>query len=401
MKVYPAYSISIGNIKYNVFKNLLGVDSVTMIKADGTALSNVGLFSVSGISWMHLLRKRMPVANDFANAVVDVQNVVLNFPQSQYIFQCEQLHASVPDSEIVARFVKFQPSGDDEQLFAASKFRKTRYRLNVSDARVIGVAWLDMAKGNSYSARSAQIQDALLDVLVDKDKPYNYDNTMSSMPNKIFTSMKQTLRVDSLSVMNGQMKYGERFTVGAKPALIMVDNIQVQAKGIANHGGHDAAIVIRAQGNFVKAGSMKLLMTIPVESRDYSYKYSGSLSAMDIRAFNSFLEISEQIRIKAGTLQSASFEINVDSGYASGNVRAVYKDLVVAAINKETGSEKGISDRTATIIAKILKIRGTNVPDKSGLMKIGKVNFTQKPDEAFFEYSWFALRSGIQDVVGF
>ena len=400
-KAYPAYSLSLGDIKYNVFKNLLEIDSVAMIKADGSQLSNMGLFSVSGIGWMHLLWRGKPAANDFANAVVDAQNVVLNFPQSQYIFQCERLHASVPDSEIVARFVKFQPSGDDEQLFAGSKFRRTRYRLNISDARVIGVECLDMIKGKSYSARSAQIQDAFLDILVNKDKPFDYTNTISAMPHRILASMKEILRVDSLSVMNGQLKYGERYAVGAEPALITIDSIQVQAKGIANHGNPGAAIVIRARGNFAKAGTMNVLMTIPVESREYSFKYSGSLSGMDLRAFNSFLEISEQIRIKAGALQSASFEINVDSGCASGNLRAIYSDLAVAAINKETGSKKGISDRTATIIAKILKIRGTNVPDKSGLMKIGKVNFTLKPDEAFFEYAWFALRSGIQDIVGF
>jgi hypothetical protein len=400
-KAYPAYSISIGDMKYSVFKNLLRIDSVALSTANGTFLSNIGPFSVNGIGWMHLLWRGKPAPNDFANTVVDAQDIVLNYPQSHYDLRCEQLHVSVPDSEIVAEIVKFQPSSDDEQLFAGSKFRKTRFRLIVADTRVMGVAWLELLRGKNYHARSAQIQDAFLDVLVNKDKPYANDTTSPPTPNTLLASIQGTLRVDSLSIMNGRLKYGERFAVGAKPALITIDSIQVLAKGIANHGNHGAAIVIRAQGEFIKAGTMHLLMTIPVASREFSFKYSGSLGEMDLRAFNSFLETSEQIRIKAGILQSAAFEVNVDWGRASGYVRAIYRDLAVAAINKVTGSEKGLSDRTATLVAKTIKIRKTNMADKSDSIKIGEVKFTQMPDQPFFNFAWFALRSGIQDEVGF
>ena len=41
------------------------------------------------------------------------------------------------------------------------------------------------------------------------------------------------------------------------------------------------------------------------------------------------------------------------------------------------------------------------MPGKSGSMKIGIVKFTRKPDEPFIQFTWFALRSGIANVVGF
>ena len=400
-EAYPAYSIRIADMHYSFFKNRFGFDSVALSAVDSTFSGTMGPISVSGIGWMHLLWGGSLAPNDFGTSVVEAQDIVLNLPRAQYEARCGLLRVSVPDSEIVAEALNLHPSGDDEQFFAESKFRRTRFRLVVTRARVMGLACLELLEGKSYRGRSAQIHDAFLDVLINKDKAYPKDTSSPLMPNQILSTIQGTLQVDSLSIMNAEVKYGERFAVGSNPALITLDSVQVLAEGIANHGDPGAASTIRAQGNFMKAGKMNMLMSIPVASPEFSFQCSGSLSRMDLSALNSFLETAEQIRIKTGVLQTATFEINVASGRASGNARAVYRDLILAAINKHTGSEKGFSDGIASFIANTFKIRGTNVMDKSGSIKIGEVKYTRKRDEFFLEFTWFALRSGVKDVVGF
>lgn len=122
---------------------------------------------------------------------------------------------------------------------------------------------------------------------------------------------------------------------------------------------------------------------------------------MDVTTLNSFLEVSDHHRIKSGIIQSATYGINVTSGQASGSLRVIYKDLSVAVLNKDTGSEKGIFDRVSSFIGKTFVIRESNKLDEEGLMMIGKIKYTRKPDEPFFQFVWFALRSGIGNVVGF
>jgi hypothetical protein len=151
----------------------------------------------------------------------------------------------------------------------------------------------------------------------------------------------------------------------------------------------------------MNSGKMKLFMAIPLTSKDFSLRYSGSIGTMDVTELNSFIEPSENQRIKSGILQSASFNIAVISGCASGTFRAVYKDLSLAVINKETGSEKGIINRISSLFSKIFVIRGTNMPDDKGAMKIGEIKYTRNPDDYFFQFIWFALRNGIADIVGF
>ena len=127
--------------------------------------------------------------------------------------------------------------------------------------------------------------------------------------------------------------------------------MQVMAEGIANHRGRGAMLIIHAQANLANAGTMKVIMNIPVASPEFSFHYSGSLSKMDLSPLNSMLEISDQMRIKTGVLEEATFDVNVVSGHASGTLMGVYRDLTLAAINKKTGSEKGFSNGIKSFIA--------------------------------------------------
>ncbi len=401
VEAFPAYSIRIADMHYSLLTNRIGCDSVRLDAVDGSLSSTMGPSSVSGIGWMHLLLGRSLVPDDLADVVVAAHDIDLRLPTSQYEIHCRLLRLSVADSAIVVEGVQLHPSGDDGQFFAESKFRRTRFRVSVPYARVAGLACFDILEAKTYRCRSAQLQDLFLDVLIDKDKSSARDTSPPPMPGEMLSSINGALRIDSLMIMNGRLRYAEQFVVGAKPALITLDSMDVLALGIDNQRDTAAAMIVHAEGTFMKAGSMRVLMTIPDVSADVSMQYSGSLSKMDLRALNPFLEPAEQQRITAGVLQSSTFAINVSSGHASGIVHANYRGLVLAAINKKTGSEKGFADGMASFIANTFKIHGTNEPDKSGESKTGTVKYVRQNGDPFFRFVWFALRSGVGDLVGF
>jgi hypothetical protein len=80
-------------------------------------------------------------------------------------------------------------------------------------------------------------------------------------------------------------------------------------------------------------------------------------------------------------------------------VRAIYKDLEMAVLDKKNGTEKGLDNRVASFLENVLKIRNSNAPDASGSMKEGVVNYTRRPDDEFQQFAWFALRTGVMDVI--
>jgi len=173
----------------------------------------------------------------------------------------------------------------------------------------------------------------------------------------------------------------------------------MSVEGIANRGEASAVIRLRAQGDLMDSATLKLLMSIPITPPDFSLHYSGSLSAMDLTRLDAFLDIAEHTRVKSGRAQDAAFEIDVTAGQARGRVRAIYRDLQIAVLDKQTGTDQGLGNRVASFLTNVLKIRNSNVPDATGSMKEGVVNYTRRPEEQFQEFVWFGLRSGVLDII--
>jgi hypothetical protein len=396
-EVYPEYSLHFADMHYSVSTNRFTFDSVALSSGDRSFSSHVGTISVSAIYWLQLLWGGSLEPQDFARSEVIVHALDLKLPQSRYELQCEHLSVSAADSKLQAESFSIRPLAGDEDFFRGSKFRRTRINIDAPKVSVTGLGCLDLLLGKKYSVRSVEIHEADLDLLVNKDLPDSRDTTGPLMLNEILSSIQPALKVDKVTVVNSRLTYGERFDLGAKPGQVTFDNMEVLAEGIANHDHSGTPLVIHAQARFADAGTMKLIITIPVVSRELSFKYSGSLSGMDLTALNSFLEISDHQRIKSGVLQEATYEVSVASGHASGTISGVYTNLSIAVINKQTGSEKGLSDRITSFIGNTFTIRKNNV---AGSMKIGQINYTRVRDDPFFQYVWFALRVGVRDVIG-
>ena len=400
-RAYPGYSIRIAGVHYNRWKNRIECDDIALTAIDSNFSCSIGKFSVSGIAWLQILWRKDIASKDLNGSVADAREIVLTFRQSQYELRCGRLRVSVPDSEILAEALELHPLVGDDKFFAGSKFRRTRFRIVLPHCRVTGADCRGLLQGKTYHARSVNVNDASFDILVNMDMPYNKNSSRPLMPNEGLSSINKITQVDSLNIINGRLKYAERYIIGSAPAEVTFDAIQLLAEGITNHAAPGATAVIHAQGNFMKTSTMKILMVIPVASPEISFRYSGSLDPMDGTRLNSFLEIGEGLRIKSGILQSATFDINMISGRASGTVRLMYRDLNIAVRNSRTGSERGAFNRITSFITNAMKIRGTNMPDKSGSMKIGEVKYTRKRDDTFLQLVWFSLRSGVGDVVGF
>lgn len=400
-RAYPAYSIRIEGVYYNICRNRIECDLIALTSIDSTFSCSIAKFSVSGIRWVQILSQGDIASKDLIGSVAEAREIVLTFRQSQYELRCGRVRVSVPDSEILAEALELHPLVEDDKFFAGSKFRRTRFRIVLPQCRVTGADCLGLLKGETYRARSVKVNDASFDILVNMDTPYNTNSPRPLMPNEGLSSINKITQVDSLNIMNGQLKYAERYIIGSAPAEVTFDSIQMLAEGITNHAAPGATAVIQAQRNFMKTSTMKIRMVIPVTSPEISFRYSGSLDLMDATRLNSFLEVGENLRIKSGILQNGTFDVHVTAGHASGTVRMIYRDLSIAVLDSRTGSERGAFNRITSFIANVMKIRGTNMPDKSGSMKIGEVKYTRKRDDTFLQLIWFSLRSGVGDIVGF
>ncbi|MCX6926846.1 MAG: hypothetical protein NT154_27120, partial [Verrucomicrobia bacterium] len=324
-KAHPGWALRLGELEYVLGDNRLVAQSVTLT-ATNTVLKT-GRTSLTGVRWARLLWGTTALADVLAKASLEVTNIDVEFPQAHYGIRCTRLRASVPGSELSALGAELRPLGGDEAFFAAHAFRTPRFHIILPECGVLGLAYGELLQGKSWRARSVHFSRPSFDALINRDKPPRPFVKSPLMVHEALASIRQPLQVDSLTITNGHVTYCERLAVGANPAVLTFGAVSLSAEGIANRGEPAAAIQLRGQGDLMDAGTLKVLMSIPITPSNLSLHYSGSLSAMDLTRLDAFLDIAEHTRIKSGSAQEAAFEIDVTAGQARGRVRAIYKDL--------------------------------------------------------------------------
>ncbi len=396
-QTFPGYTLRLGQLDYALYANRLVAQSATLSATNATL--KTGRILLSGVHWARLLRGRRALVDILAKASFDVSNLNVEFPQAHYELRCARLRGSAAGSELIAEGAELRPLAGDEEFFATDRFRMTRFHVVVPECRVLGLAYAELVQGKSYRARSINFFRPTFNAMINRDKPLEPFVRSPLMLQEALASIRQPLQVGSLNITNGQLKYCERLAIGADPAVLTVGALSLSIEGLANQGDAAAAVQLRGRGELMNAGTLKVSMFIPVTATNFSLHYSGSLNAMDLTSLSAFLDIAEHTRIKSGNAQEAAFDIDVTSGQATGQVSAIYKDLEIALLDKHTGTEKGAANRVASFFANVVKIRNANTAAGSSSSKVGTVNYKRKPEDEFQQFLWFALRTGVLDII--
>jgi hypothetical protein len=398
-KTHAGSELRIGTLDYSARANRLIARSVTLTSAN-TSLK-VERITLTGVRWAKLLLRKAAPDVAFAETELDAVNLDVGVPRSRYGIGCARLRASVPDSELTSEGFELRTLAGDDDFYAAREFRMTRYLLTIRECRVQGLAYDEMLRRKSYRARSVHFSRPSFEAMVNRDKPRSPPRDRPFAAPDLLSWVRNPLQIDSLAVTDGTVKYCDRVIAGDSPAVLTFGAVSMAVEGLANRSATSDAILIQAQGALMNAGVLKMQMTIPVASPDFSLHYSGSLGAMDMTSLNAFLDRAVRTRIASGYLQDATFDIQVTAGQASGHVRAHYKDLKISRLDKETGHEGGLTNRVTSFLANVFKIRNDNAPDAAGsikMVKVGKVDYSMTPGEHFCHFIWCALRTGILDV---
>jgi len=392
-ELVPGSRLQIGELEYSAGANRLIAQSATLRTTDMTL--EVGRISLTGVRWMQLLRGTSAPADILAQAVLEATDLDMKFTRARYGVRCARLRGSGPDAELIAEGAELRPLIGDEEFFAAREFRTTRFQVIVPECRVSGLAYGELLRKESYRAKSIHFSRPSFDALVNSDKP-PVSGKNPLMVHETLAAIRRPLCLGSLTVTEGRIRYGERPIAGSAPGVLTFGAVIFSADGIANQGEPAVAIQIRAQGDLMNTGTMKVRLSIPIAPPDFSLHCSGSLGAMDLSRLSPFLDVVERLRIKSGLAKNAAFEFDVADGRARGQVSATYKDLTIAVLDEQSGNERGF----ASFLANLFKIRYANATNASGTTKQRPIDYTRKPGDTFLGFLWAALRSGLLDVIG-
>lgn len=304
------------------------------------------------------------------------------------------------ESQLALFSLSFQPVISDKQFYAKRKFRTVRFRVTSQRLTIQGDNLREILDGNAIQARSIKLRKPTIDILLNKRLPVDPASPPAKMPHELIAEVEVPFRIDTLAIDGGTVLYSEMFPYDDKPAVLRFTNVKVNVTDLAHtpqqSGGRPVTLL--ATGNMAGAGPLQVDMKLSLHSKSLDFAYAGKLGAMKAEALNEFLTVSDRIRITSGDVKSAEFAIKVLGGKASGTLRAVYSNLKVQTLDEESGRAGGLIESFKTFMANAFKIRSDNTPED---MKVGKVAYVKKPDDAFMDVVWLSLRGGLGEIVGF
>jgi hypothetical protein len=299
----------------------------------------------------------------------------------------------------VLQDVQLQPFLGNEQFFAARQFRRTLFHLNVAHCRFAGLAGLELLQGKACRARKVEFQGCVLDTVFNRDKPINLEAHRLLTLNDLLAAIRIPVQLDQVSFTNSQLRFGQRTAPGQPAKFLTFDSVHLAAENLSYPAAPGRFSPMYATAKFMSAGELSLTAQVPLAEPEFSFRYSGSLAAMDLTRLNPFLEAAANCRVKTGLLRELTFSAQSVGGHAQGQLRGLYEHLDLEFLPRN--GQAAFVEGTKSFVVDEFLLRRTNLPQAGKPLAIGRMDYTRQPGESFVHFGWFALRSGMMDVLGF
>ena len=301
--------------------------------------------------------------------------------------------------------ISYLPLRPDSVLFAHPG-GKSRVRLTMK-----GVTGRGLETGASLGiqavARQLEIDSMLVDALADtRGEPAPKDRRpLPSKPRRLWpqalAETKWRVGIDTVTLKNGFVRYGELKSNRPEPAVIWFSNISATITGMGNHPEHTRVTgpaIMVAKAKFMGRAPLETRMEVPIVPEHFAMKVEGKASDLPAEVLNRFLLTAEGFRVTSGRFHRADFGFRVADGRATGEMTLVYDSLFVEMVDKET-RKKGLDEKLKTFFANTLVIRGDNMPDDKGRLDPQPIEYRYKRRETFWGGIWRSLRSGLTKTI--
>jgi hypothetical protein len=221
------------------------------------------------------------------------------------------------------------------------------------------------------------------------------------MPHDWLRRAGRLIRIDTVRLDGGVIRYSERSADGARPGTIVFDQVAVTVAPVTNDStlmdsSRRAAVDLRAL--LAGQGRIRIAAAYDLLSAPLRIDYQGSVAGLDARRLNRTLIDLTGMKIREGVLDSAWFKVSVEDDTARGKVQLLYRDLESEITDKVT-HKRGLKKKIKTFIANHFVLRTENQHGEDDPPVAVTVRMRRPPTMSFFEFIWKTLRSGLLETL--
>ena len=318
---------------------------------------------------------------------------------SFYTFETGRLQVSAIDSTLQVRQIRMQPTLDDAAFSRRLEWRDERFEVAVAGLEANGIQLQALLEDGTIAIRSLHFDSLDLDVFADKNVPADPAQDEPWLPNTLVLDFRGVLRVDTIRI-DGDVRYSELPQGGARRARIAFRDIDAALTNLTN----DSLRMSEAQ-QFSAAvtasmfdAPLELVLRMPLLTPRFTMHYRGSLGRVDLTRLSGMTIPLAGFEVRSGALASLHFDIEVDGSVARGSVGGAYRDAGIGFVDRRSG-DGDIIDDVKSLITNTFVIEGDN-PANDEAARVGRVEHTVQPGDAFFKRLWVPLRTGLVSLFG-
>jgi len=258
-----------------------------------------------------------------------------------------------------------------------------------------GLDYRKFVRAGEFNVRVLELNGARLDVLSDKRLPPN-PPSRHSIPQVAAQSTSPALRLDTLILHDAQIVYQEHKPKRDRPGKLTFGKLEASMANV-HIPSQGAPLEIDVSTRLMNAGLLTAHATVPLDAADFEFKLKGKLGTMPAMMLNEFLEHTEPMVLKGGTIDSMNFSINTSKGVAKTTLVPYYHDL---AIDFKGGGVGGfLKAGLIEFAANKFKVRATNPEGAGKPPRKATTTRTYDPMKAWLAYLWLCLRDPMMKTI--
>lgn len=274
------------------------------------------------------------------------------------------------------------------------------WEASVASLEVTGVHLGALLRGARIAA-AATLEEPRLDARLDR-RTASRTGATPWLLHEAFRGMSRTVRVDTVRVRGGAVRYEEIAADGVRPGILVLDRIFATAYNVTNDPrrmSDSTRAVADVQMRLAGEGSVKGTLAYDLLAPSLTMRVRGTVGRMPGPAFNTILVDLEGIRVTSGTLDSAWFDVRVRDEAATGHLTMLYHDLGIELLNKVTHA-RSIGDRVQSFIGANFRLNRHN-PSRDGAEPTTvPLARARGAEVALTRFIWETVREGVKTTLG-
>jgi hypothetical protein len=332
--------------------------------------------------------------------VTELNDYVGKSPNGLYTYKVKHLRLSTQLSRLNAEGLSVKPVPADAFF---TKSRTDKFTLNVDSLQLNNFDYLNYHKYRVVDAASLSLHGGSLEVFGNPNHTKQLTDRVITFPNAAIFLINADVKLDTIRLKRVAIYYSEYNAKDNKVGTISFNNTSGIVTNITTR---PAAI---AQNNFcnldltsylMNRGKLNVHFTFNLADANKSFSYKGSLGRMNLKDINPAIRPLTMVKLNSGTIQELDFDIQANRTGSHGTVRALYTDLSVSLLKKDSMFNSLQTKPIVSLFANIFIIKHNN-PDKPGdAPRVAVVTYTRESDVPFFKFVWQGLLNGIKPEVG-